>query len=102
MAKTFDDEVLRFHETLEELGQHLVAGARLHGTTPKVVLQGPLSDAMTHAGQLAMLRRFYGSPVPPEDFMWAKVDADNLGPEQAEPACPDDDWRDAEGRPEKG
>ena len=102
MAKTFEDEVLRFHETLEDLGQHLTAGTRLHGTTPEVVLQGPLSDAMTHAGQLAMLRRFYGSPVPPEDFMWAKVDADNLGPEQAEPACPDDDWCDAEGRPEKG
>jgi hypothetical protein len=102
MAETFQKEVLRFHETLEELGQHLAAGTRLHGTTPEVVLQGPLSDAMTHAGQLAMLRRFYGSPVPPEDFMGAKVDADNLGPEQAEPACPDDEWFDAEGRPIDG
>lgn len=101
-AERFETEVLRFHETLEELGQHLAAGTRLHGTTPEVVLQGPLSDAMTHAGQLAMLRRFYGSPVPPEDFMRARVDAHSLGTDQPEPACPDKEWYDAEGREEKG
>lgn len=27
---------------------------------------GPLSDAVTHAGDLAMLRRLAGSPVPAE------------------------------------
>jgi hypothetical protein len=101
-AKTFEAEVLRFHETLQELGQHLKAGTRLHGTTPEVVLQGPLSDAMTHAGQLAMLRRFSGSPVPPEDFMGAAVDADNLGPEQPEPARPYDEWLDVEEKSEEG
>ena len=93
MTETFEEEVVRFHETLRELGQHLMWSTPLHGTTPEVILQGPLSDAMTHAGQLAMLRRFYGDPVPPEDFSRANVDADNLGPEQPEPACPDEEWR---------
>jgi len=41
---------------------------------------------MTHAGQLAMLRRLSGSPVPPENFVKATISADNLGPEQAQPA----------------
>ena len=56
-------------------------------------LQGPLSDAMTHAGQLAMLRRLAGEPVPSENFIFAKVSADNVGPDQPEPAAPDAWWR---------
>jgi len=53
-------------------------------------LQGPFSDAMTHAGQLAMLRRLAGHPVPPENFIAADIDAARLGPEQAAPVSPDD------------
>jgi hypothetical protein len=29
---------------------------------------------MTHAGQLAMLRRLAGSPVPPESFVDAAIE----------------------------
>jgi hypothetical protein len=49
---------------------------------------------MTHAGQLAMLRRLAGSPIPPENFLVADVSPDNLGPDQPEPASPDRDWPD--------
>ena len=58
--------------------------------TPERLLQGPLSDAMTHAGQLAMLRRLVGSPVPPENFIVAEIDGARLGPEQADPVSPDE------------
>ena len=49
--------------------------ARLDGAqvTVEQILQGPLADAMTHAGQLAYLRRLAGSPVPYESFMRADV-----------------------------
>lgn len=53
-------EIVRFHEMLVDLAHHLETGLR--GTTQERLLQGPLSDAMTHAGQLAMLRRLAGSP----------------------------------------
>ena len=92
-------EVLRFHEILQDLSQHLEMETPFRGTTPEKMLQGPFSDAMTHAGQLAMLRRLYGSPVPPENFIVAAVDAANPGPDQPAPASPDKEWRDAEGRP---
>ena len=48
---------------------------RLEGVevTPEQILQGPLSDALTHAGQLAYLRRLAGSPLPYENFMRADV-----------------------------
>jgi hypothetical protein len=94
------DEVARFHETLESLGCHLDMGTRLQGTTLQRLLQGPLADAMTHAGQLAMLRRLAGSPVRPENFIMADLTATNLSPEQAAAASPDAKWPEApEGSP---
>jgi hypothetical protein len=85
---TLDDEVRRFHEMLAALGRHLVAGdAMLEGATPERLLQGPLSDVMTHAGQLALLRRLAGSPVPPENFLKANIREDNLGPDQPPPVA---------------
>jgi hypothetical protein len=84
----FQSEILRFHRTIEELAQHLESGAALQGITAEQLMQGPFSDAMTHAGQLAMLRRLSGSPVPPENFVYAKVQPENLGPSQPLPARP--------------
>ena len=84
----FAAEVLRFHQTIEDLARHLEVGTPLAGITPERLLQGPLSDAMTHAGQLALLRRLAGSPVPPENFVYADVRPDNLGPAQPPPVRP--------------
>ena len=70
---SFADEVRRFHGLLQDLDHHLHAGTALQAITVEQLLQGPLSDAMTHAGQLAMLRRFAGSPVPSENFVFADV-----------------------------
>lgn len=53
------------------------------------LLQGPLSDAMTHVGQLALLRRVAGDPVPSENFYRADVRAGRVGAEQAPPVAPD-------------
>jgi hypothetical protein len=50
---------------------------------------------MTHAGQFAMLRRLAGSPVPPDNFIVANVDASNFGQEQAPPVSPDAVWLEA-------
>jgi hypothetical protein len=47
---------------------------------------------MTHIGQLAMLRRLAGSPVPSENFVYATILAGNLGLDQAMPAAPDPFW----------
>ena len=90
------EEVVRFHEMLGDLARHLEAGTPLlEGMTEERLLQGPLSDAMTHAGQLAMLRRLAGHPVPPENFIVADIDARRCGPEQPEPRGPDESWPEA-------
>lgn len=89
---TLKKEISRFHEILESLGAHLDMESPFNGTTPEKMLQGPFSDAMTHAGQLIMLRRLFGSPVPPENFIMADIDPMNLGPDQPAPASPDEKW----------
>ncbi|MEW6733186.1 MAG: hypothetical protein AB1489_17800 [Acidobacteriota bacterium] len=90
------EEVVRFHEMLQDLAQYIESGKPLlQGMTAERLLQGPLSDAMTHAGQLALLRRLAGVPVPPENFVFAKIDPEQLGLDQAEPFSPDEIWPEA-------
>ena len=89
-------EVDRFHAMLEDLARHIESDApMLNGLSPEQLLQGPLSDAMTHVGQLALLRRLQGSPVPPENFVFANIDSRRLGADQASPARPDEVWPEA-------
>jgi hypothetical protein len=89
---TFDEEVTRFHATLAALHADFADGALDAAITDARFLQGPLADVMTHAGQLALLRRLAGSPIPPEDFIHADVATDRVGPDQPLPASPDAGW----------
>lgn len=96
---TFEAEVERLHANLQALADVLRSGTAPVGEfadlTPARLLQGPLADAMTHAGQLALLRRLAGDPVPPENFVHADIDSRKLGADQPEPARPDAYWPDA-------
>jgi len=92
---SLEHEIDRFHEMLQDLADHLEAGAPLQGTSPERLLQGPFSDAMTHAGQLIMLRRLAGFPVAPENFVFAQIDPERLGRNQAEAVSPDEIWPEA-------
>src|SRR4030095_7064834 len=90
------EEVTRFHEIIQNLAQIIEDdNAALNGITEEQLLQGPFSDAMTHAGQLAMLRRLSGSPIPPENFIVANISQQRLGPDQSEPVSPDEIWPEA-------
>ena len=90
---TFGDEIARFHDTVSALSGDFGDASLSARISDEQFLQGPLADAMTHAGQLAMLRRLHGEPVPSENFIFATVSASNLSRDQAPPAAPDDDWR---------
>jgi len=94
--ESLNEEIERFHEMLGLLAQHLRNGDELlEGMTEERLLQGPFSDAMTHVGQLALLRRLAGAPVPPENFIVAEIAPDRLGPDQAKPVSPDKEWPEA-------
>jgi hypothetical protein len=89
---TFAAEVDRFHSTLQAIQRDFADESLLATISDEQFLQGPLSDAMTHAGQLAMLRRLFGDPVAPENFIYADIRAQNVSPDQPAPAAPDPGW----------
>ncbi len=90
---TLADEIRRFHTQLEALSQDLGNASLRCQLTDEQLLQGPFADAMTHAGQLAMLRRIAGHPVPSENFIHAAIRADNVSAAQPAAVAPDDWWR---------
>jgi hypothetical protein len=80
----WDREVARFYKGLERLDAFL-ASAEALGTPPEQLLQGPIGDALTHVGQLAMLRRLAGSPVKGESYFQADIAIGRVGPVQSSP-----------------
>jgi hypothetical protein len=89
---TFESEVERFHATLGELQKDFGDDSLTAAISDEQFLQGPLADAMTHAGQLAMLRRLHGEPVAPENFIFAYIRTENVSRDQPDPASPDAGW----------
>jgi hypothetical protein len=89
---TFEEEIDRFHETLEALLEDLANSDLEAPISDQQFLQGPLADAMTHAGQLAVLRRLHGHPVPSENFIFANISAENVTRNQPEAVQPDLEW----------
>ena len=87
--KPWDAEVEHFYDTLRRLDASIAEG-KPREVTEMQVLQGPLSDAMAHVGQLLMLRRLAGSPVPSENFIYADIRVGVVGPEQPDPVAPDE------------
>ncbi|MEO8573269.1 MAG: hypothetical protein ABI481_04810 [Pyrinomonadaceae bacterium] len=87
---TFGAEIARFHEMLGYLREDLEIGTLLDGLTEEQLLQGQFSDAMTHVGQLAMLRRLHGDPIRSENFIYAAISVENLTPNQPDPVAPDE------------
>ena len=73
-------EIQRFYNTLEELDQILQEGKLPLSRTVEQLLQGPFADAMTHVGQLTMLRRLAKEPVPYENYMDADIEIGQLSP----------------------
>jgi hypothetical protein len=75
-------EVDRFFAALASLDRYLASEAPL-GRPAGVVFQGPIADALTHVGQISMLRRLAGAPVRGENYARAEILAGRVGPDQS-------------------
>jgi hypothetical protein len=80
----WDMEVARVFAALEQLDAYLASDAPL-GAAAETIFQGPVADAFTHVGQLAMLRRLVGSPVRGENYAQANIVAGRVGVDQTPP-----------------
>jgi hypothetical protein len=74
----------RFFAALEALDKRLSSDVPL-ACPPEGLFQGPIADALTHVGQIAMLRRLAGCPVRGENYHKADITAGRVGPEQPKP-----------------
>jgi hypothetical protein len=80
----WDAQVARFFDGLTALDARLASPDPL-GRPARRLFQGPFADALTHIGQLAMLRRMAGAPVRGENYYKAEVESGRVGPDQAAP-----------------
>jgi hypothetical protein len=77
-------EVERFFASLKKFDDRLATGAPL-GFPVEKLFQGPVADALTHVGQIAMLRRIAGAPMKGENYFQADIAAGRVGNEQSAP-----------------
>lgn len=73
----WDKEVTRFFSAAKDFDSYLASDARLNQPIEKIT-QGPIADALTHIGQIVMLRRAAGSPVQAESYFTAEIVPDNI------------------------
>jgi hypothetical protein len=81
----WEEEVARFFAALEAFDQRLASGEPL-GFPAGKLFQGPIADALTHVGQIAMLRRLAGCKMRGENYFKATITAGRVGSDQAAPA----------------
>lgn len=80
----WDAEIRRFFTALEAFEAYLASDNPLHEPAEKL-FQGPVADALTHVGQIAMLRRLAGVPVRGENYHQAHIVTGRVGADQAAP-----------------
>jgi hypothetical protein len=81
--KSWEQEVTCFYETLQKLDHILEEGLSPSTRTYEQLIQGPFSDAMTHVGQLNLIRRLADSAVAYENFMDANIQKGFINPSKS-------------------
>ena len=77
-------EAERFFAALKKFDDFLASSELLHAS-PEKLLQGPIADALTHVGQISILRRMAGEPVKGENYYAAEIAMGRVGAEQPKP-----------------
>ena len=81
---SWESDTQRFLAALEKFDAYLASDAELHAP-PEKLFQGGIADALTHVGQIAMLRRLAKAPVRGENYSVARIEVGRTGPDQAPP-----------------
>ena len=84
LPQDWNREVARFSDSLQRFDTYLASYARIACALDKL-FQGPIADAFTHVGQLAMLRRLSGAPMRGENYFKADIIIGRVGMEQSKP-----------------
>lgn len=77
-------EIDRFHAAIKRFDDALSSTSALP-VKPQKLMQGPIADAMWHAGQIAYLRRMAGEKISGENYSVAQIEIGRVGKDQAPP-----------------
>jgi hypothetical protein len=80
----WEKECERFFAALKKFDDYLASERPIEVSTEKL-FQGPIADALTHVGQIAMLRRMAGVPMKGENYFAAEIAIGRVGADQAAP-----------------
>lgn len=80
----WDQECERFFAAVKKFDDYLASEKPLQVSVEKL-FQAPIADALTHIGQIAMLRRMAGVPMKSEYYFLAEITAGRVGPDQQPP-----------------
>ncbi len=80
----WNQEVERFFKSLKAFDDYLASDQPLNAS-PEKIFQGAVADALTHTGQINMLRRMAGCPIRAENYYRAEITVGRVGPDQAGP-----------------
>jgi hypothetical protein len=83
-SKPLPWEVERFFAALQRFDYYLASAEPLQAPVEKL-FQGPIADALTHIGQIAILRRLAGAPVKRENYFVAEITVGRVGADQKPP-----------------
>ena len=75
----------RFFAALKKFDDYLASDKPLEIPAEKL-FQGPIADALTHVGQIAMLRRMASVPIKGENYFVAEITVGRVGADQAAPS----------------
>jgi len=78
----WEADVDRFFAALVALDAFFVSGVA-SGAPPARLFQGPIADALTHVGQIAVMRRVAGAPVRGENYFRAEIVPGRAGADQS-------------------
>jgi hypothetical protein len=70
--QTWEQDVQRFSTALAAFDAYIASDAPLQAPLDRL-LQGPVADALTHVGQIAMMRRLAGSALKGENYFKADI-----------------------------
>jgi len=70
--QSWAEDVKRFFAAIKKFDLYLASDAPLAQPIEKI-LQAPIADALTHVGQIIMLRRLAGNPIQSEGYFDAEI-----------------------------
>jgi hypothetical protein len=80
----WNQEAERFFAALKKFDDYVGSAQHLQAPVEKL-FQGPIADALTHVGQLAMMRRLAGCPIKTENYFAAAIEVGRVGADQVPP-----------------